>query len=47
MGDVEIELGWNNLKHKLYGSYPVEKARFLHVIDVKFVVVKTFDEMSE
>ena len=47
LGDVEVKLGWQNVTHKLYCSYPVEKVRFLHVIDIHFIKIKTFEEMSE
>ena len=47
LGNVEVKLGWNDVIHQIYNSYPVEKARFLHVIDVRFAIVKTFEEISE
>ena len=43
----EIELGWGNIPHRIFCGYPIEKARFLHVIDWRFIPKIDLDEISE
>lgn len=49
LSDKEIEMGWENTPHTLFCGYPLEKERFLHVVDWKYVHVPDIDimDMSE
>ena len=45
----EVDMGWDNTPHTLLCGYPIEKRRFLHVVDWVHVHIpqQNIDEMSE
>ena len=47
LGVSEVELGWENIPHRLYCGYPVESKRFLHVVDWRHVPERDIMDVSE
>ena len=43
----EIELGWANIPHRIFCGYPIEKVRFLHVVDWRFIPHIVLEDVSE
>ena len=47
--EKEVDMGWNDTPHTLLCGYPIEKSRFLHVVDWQHVYIpkQDIEEISE